>query len=121
MSWTRHGHYIPGTTMSDVDRPPICRCGGIGLCKACNMDAAFHWGRENNTPHTEKIPEQVDYWVSFAEQVRTSLNIIESLHKTQVDRLEELFEMIKRIKKSQNTDEIKIDTLPISYGDGLVL
>lgn len=122
MSWTRHGHYIPGTTMSDGDRPPICRCGGVGLCKACNMDAALHWGRENNTPPTEKItepipeqvpepvPEHVDYWESFAEQVRESLNIIASLQVEQVNILEELFEMIK---KSQNTDEIKIEPNPV--------
>ena len=106
MSWTRHGHYIPGTTMSDVDRPPICRCGGVGLCKACNMDAALHWGRENNTPPTEKITEPVDYWESFAEQVCASLNIIAEHQVAQVNILEKLFEMIK---KSQNTDEITID------------
>lgn len=115
MSWTRHGHYIPGTPMSDDDRPPICRCGGIGLCKACNMDAALHWGRENNKPPTEKIPERdperVDYWESFAEQVRASLNIIAEHQVAQVNILEDLFEMLK--KQVKDADEITIEPNPV--------
>lgn len=62
MSWTRHGHHIPGTPMSDEgDRPMIARCGGVRLCKACSMDAGLHLGRKNNTPPTEKITEPVSY------------------------------------------------------------
>ena len=92
--------------MSDDDRPPICRCGGIGLCKACNMDAALHWGRENNKAPTEKDPEQVDYWESFAEQVRASLNIIAEHQVAQVNILEKLFEMIKpQDKDADETEE----------------
>lgn len=111
MSWTRHGHYIPGTHMSDDDRPPICRCGGIGLCKACNMDAALHWGRENNTPPTEKIAEPVDYWESFAEQVRASLNIIAEHQVAQVNILEKIFETIK--PQDKNTDKIVVEQNPV--------
>lgn len=111
MSWTRHGHYIPGTTMSDYDRPPICRCGGIGLCKACNTDAALHWGRMNNKPPNEQDLEQVDYWESFAEQVRASLNIIAEHQVAQVNILEKLFEMVK--KQVKDDDEITIDPNPV--------
>lgn len=41
MTFTRHGHDIPGSPWSgDVHRPPIARCGGIPICPFCKADAA---------------------------------------------------------------------------------
>jgi hypothetical protein len=41
VSYTSHGHHIPGTTKDDergqVDR---ARCGGVALCTVCQQDAA---------------------------------------------------------------------------------
>ena len=37
MAFTKHGHHIPGT---DMDNKPLdrARCGGVGLCHACNSE-----------------------------------------------------------------------------------
>ena len=103
MSWTRHGHYSPGTTMHDQNRPPICRCGGVGLCKACNMDAALHWGRENhNNPPTERDPEKMDYLVSFTKEVRETLNTLANHRLAQDNILEKLLNDLREIKNSDN-------------------
>jgi hypothetical protein len=37
--WTSHGHSIPGVTTYGSGRPPVYRCGGPKLCKACAADA----------------------------------------------------------------------------------
>lgn len=38
MTYTRHGHHIPGTPLDD--EPDVrMRCGGIGVCKDCSAEA----------------------------------------------------------------------------------
>lgn len=48
--WTQHGHQIPGTPVEEGERPPRARCGGIGVCAACAMDASAAIAREDTTP-----------------------------------------------------------------------
>lgn len=40
MTYTTHGHHIPGTVQDQDHKMPIARCGGIGLCAACSIEAA---------------------------------------------------------------------------------
>lgn len=39
MTYTSHGHHIPGTIL-DKDRPKgVARCGGLRFCKVCLKEA----------------------------------------------------------------------------------
>lgn len=39
--WTRHGHSIPGKTITGERRPSnVARCGGTRMCRTCQADAA---------------------------------------------------------------------------------
>jgi hypothetical protein len=49
MTWTRHGHHIPGTIMAEPRPASVARCGSIGLCDGCSKDAA----RVMNTIHAK--------------------------------------------------------------------
>lgn len=38
--WTRHGHVIANAVVEDNGRRPmVARCGGIGVCPECTLDA----------------------------------------------------------------------------------
>lgn len=37
--YTRHGHPIEGITVVGINRPPVARCGGPGMCQPCAQDA----------------------------------------------------------------------------------
>ncbi len=41
MTWTRHGHQIPGSPspLEGEERPPVARCGGPRLCAVCEQDS----------------------------------------------------------------------------------
>jgi hypothetical protein len=42
VTYTRHGHHIPGTPVVAIDqRPSVARCGGPGLCSQCSRDVAL--------------------------------------------------------------------------------
>lgn len=44
MTWTKHGHQIPDTTVDDNNRPVIVeRCGGVRLCHDCMKEVAERW------------------------------------------------------------------------------
>lgn len=50
MTYTKHGHHIPGTTL-DGERPmAVKRCGGMRLCPECKMDAEIHAERTFGEP-----------------------------------------------------------------------
>lgn len=55
MTYTRHGHHIPGTDRNDEQgQVPKARCGGVAICTDCQKDAAQHIGPDI----PEIIPEQ---------------------------------------------------------------
>lgn len=39
MTFTSHGHHIPGTILAVRPRPSVSRCGGPGLCQVCSAEA----------------------------------------------------------------------------------
>lgn len=41
MSWTRHGHHIPGTVLGNSERPLVVHCGGSRICQGCAADTAI--------------------------------------------------------------------------------
>lgn len=46
MTYTSHGHHIPGSPTNDeVSQPKVARCGGPSLCKLCQREAA-QWRAE---------------------------------------------------------------------------
>lgn len=56
MAWTKHGHHIPGSEMSE-DRPPIARCGGPGLCNACSKEASMYQNSVNKKENLMVVDE----------------------------------------------------------------
>lgn len=40
MTFTTHGHHIPGTIV-DGHTPSVARCGGIKLCQVCSLEAVM--------------------------------------------------------------------------------
>lgn len=42
MTFTGHGHHIPGTVKGDRSRVRIHKCGGIGICNQCTKEADFY-------------------------------------------------------------------------------
>lgn len=40
MTYTSHGHHIPGSPEDEGDAPPEARCGGPGLCALCSEQSA---------------------------------------------------------------------------------
>ncbi|MDN5929658.1 MAG: hypothetical protein L0I24_01090 [Pseudonocardia sp.] len=42
--WTRHGHDIPGVTVTGGRPPAVARCGGPALCKQCARVAELEAG-----------------------------------------------------------------------------
>lgn len=64
MTWTRHGHHIPGsTTQDELALSSRARCGGPHLCKQCDEDFAVYLaGRrvmenQNNEPDPYETSE----------------------------------------------------------------
>lgn len=57
MAWTKHGHHIPGSEMSE-DRPPISRCGGPGLCNACSKEASMYQNSVNKKKNIMVVDEE---------------------------------------------------------------
>lgn len=45
MTYTSHGHHIPGSTTDPGDAPPKARCGGPGLCGVCTRQSDI-WRQE---------------------------------------------------------------------------
>ncbi len=42
MTFTRHGHHIPGTDANDEDQPATrARCGGVQFCRDCASEATI--------------------------------------------------------------------------------
>lgn len=39
MTYTSHGHHIPGTPWDEETGPGIIRCGGVKLCRECKLEA----------------------------------------------------------------------------------
>ena len=39
MTYTSHGHHIPGSPNDPGDAPPAARCGGPGLCGVCSKQS----------------------------------------------------------------------------------
>lgn len=40
MTYTTHGHHIPGTIKGDELAPSVTRCGGPGMCDQCNREVS---------------------------------------------------------------------------------
>lgn len=48
MTLTKHGHHIPGTTLSDEQKKPMVhRCGGPEICGSCARDVTMYWHPTN--------------------------------------------------------------------------
>ena len=45
MTYTSHGHHIPGSPVDPGDAPPSARCGGPGLCGVCTSQSDL-WRQE---------------------------------------------------------------------------
>ena len=45
MTYTSHGHHIPGSPTDPGDAPPSARCGGPGLCGVCTSQSDL-WRQE---------------------------------------------------------------------------
>lgn len=51
MTYTTHGHHIPGSPKKETPAKQVARCGGPGVCDQCSKDAA-RW-LEKNEPVVE--------------------------------------------------------------------
>lgn len=40
MTFTKHGHHIPGTIRDKYNPDSVARCGGTHVCSQCQQDAA---------------------------------------------------------------------------------
>ena len=50
MSWTGHGHYIPGSDLTMGTRPEFKSyrvCPGLDACLRCKLDIEEYWAVEN--------------------------------------------------------------------------
>lgn len=45
MTYTSHGHHIPGSPVDPLDPPPKKQCGGVGLCGLCSSQSIL-WQQE---------------------------------------------------------------------------
>lgn len=63
MTYTSHGHYIPGTQVSALPPRQVARCGGPGMCVVCSREAAG-----------EKVAE-VDHGPDTLQKVTRALTI----------------------------------------------
>lgn len=57
MSYTGHGHYIPGTPPSSGVQPTgVAKCGGVQLCPRC-IDDVQHYRELYGSPVPANVPE----------------------------------------------------------------
>lgn len=65
MTYTRHGHHIPGTTRDDelgqVDRS---RCGGVAICTGCQQDLAYKFAPDLPEISAEQAFEDTSEYAS---------------------------------------------------------
>ena len=73
MTYTRHGHHIPGTTTDD-ERGQVekTKCGGIALCTDCQKDTNFAFLADKDYDPAQllrelKEPENYDYILDKAK------------------------------------------------------
>ena len=58
MAWTKHGHHISGSVLSDDDLPIArMRCGGPGLCNACSKEASMYHNLANKKKNINDVVE----------------------------------------------------------------
>lgn len=58
MTYTRHGHHIPGTDRNnELGQTKKHRCGGVALCTVCQLDADFEYSDKRIDPPFEDISE----------------------------------------------------------------
>ena len=59
MAWTRHGHHIPGSELSEHDLPSLrMRCGGPGLCNDCSKEASMYQNSFNKKENINDVVEE---------------------------------------------------------------
>lgn len=59
MAWTKHGHHISGSVLSDDDLPIArMRCGGPGLCNACSKEASMYHNLANKKKNINEAVEE---------------------------------------------------------------
>ena len=51
MTYTSHGHHIPGTVLDEKPKS-VARCGGIGLCGVCSTQAGQIMSTMKTVPYT---------------------------------------------------------------------
>lgn len=64
MSYTSHGHHIPGTIKGEGTVGPVARCGGINVCQRCKSEvdtsfAMIHGDSNDYQAMAKKITSKV--------------------------------------------------------------
>lgn len=61
MTYTSHGHHIPGTERKDeLGQIKRARCGGVPVCTVCQKDTARHLSPDTPDPDIESFFEDID-------------------------------------------------------------
>lgn len=80
MTYTSHGHHIPGTIMAE--RPTsVARCGGPALCKQCGREAGLilHPSAGSAVSSECKVPDPTGQIARLSEHVGLSHNTVADL------------------------------------------
>lgn len=70
MTYTTHGHYIPGSPKENDRAVPkqMAGCGGVGHCRTCSNEA-LAWSEQNRVKHAR--PSWDEWGLILAEAVAT--------------------------------------------------
>lgn len=106
MTYTRHGHYIPGTAKGDSSDKPDVFCGGPGLCLQCSTES--NAGVRANPEAEEDIVYEMVRTLHFAGfSTPEATKIINAFNRQGI-----LFRKIEKV------DENAVNVPVVAYFDG---
>lgn len=75
MTYTKHGHHIPGTVKGPVgeDKPPTTRCGGPRLCGDCALEVVQ---AQTNIEFEGAVRQAPEEELDLVKYVRTAFEVI---------------------------------------------
>lgn len=79
--WTRHGHPVEGITIHGGTRPPVARCGGVGLCQECSLEALRLQAEARVAAHPSTVWIPFDFELVDGKKFRSFVEVVK-MHDT---------------------------------------
>lgn len=88
MTYTSHGHHIPGTILDALPPETRGRCGGVSLCAICSKEAAAFQARGEvpQEPTTMTWKDKQDAIMTLANEL-SGLSFQMKLHLQNTDQM----------------------------------